>query len=99
MSRRRCTFENCSVILLRLYLIAGVFQCIEEHIVQHLCRNVKCRRRKTLVGNIETSISIAKSIDRMREVNFLFILVSSFLDLGMKRAPPFRVRLQFLDGS
>ena len=39
-------FENCSVILLRLYLIAGVFQCIEEHIVQHLCRNVRCRRRK-----------------------------------------------------
>ena len=39
-------FENRSVILLRLYLIAGVFQCIEEHIVQHLCRNVRCRRRK-----------------------------------------------------
>ena len=54
---------------------------------------------KTLVGNIDTSISIAKSIDRMREVNFLFILVSSFLNLCMKRAPPFLVRLQFLDGS
>ena len=54
---------------------------------------------KTLVGIIEMSISTAKSIDRMREVNFLFILVSSFLDLDMKRAPPFWVRLQFLDGS
>ena len=54
---------------------------------------------RALVGNIETSISIAKSIDRMREVNFLFILVSSFLVLDMKRASPFRVRLQFLDGS
>ena len=39
-------FENRSVILLRLYLIAGVFQCIEENVVQHLCRNVRCRRRK-----------------------------------------------------
>ena len=42
---------------------------------------------KTLVGIIEMSISTAKSIDRMREVNFLFILVSSFLDLDMKKSP------------
>ena len=44
----RCAvlFENRSVILLRLHLVAGVFQCIEEHIVQHLCRNVRCRRRE-----------------------------------------------------
>ena len=39
-------FENCSVISLRLYLIAGVLQRVEENIVQHLCRNVRCRCRK-----------------------------------------------------
>ena len=39
-------FENCSIIFLVLHFIAGVFQCIEEHIVQHLCRNVRCRRRQ-----------------------------------------------------
>ena len=39
-------FENCSVIPLRLYLVAGVLQRIEENIVQHLSRNVRCRRRK-----------------------------------------------------
>ena len=39
-------FENCSVIPLRLYLIAGVLQRVEENIVQHLCRNVRCRCRK-----------------------------------------------------
>ena len=39
-------FENCSVIPLRLYLVAGVLQRIEENIVQHLSRNVRCRNRK-----------------------------------------------------
>ena len=36
-------FENRSVILLRLHLVAGVFQSIQIDVIQHLCRNVRCR--------------------------------------------------------
>ena len=39
-------FENCSVISLRLYLIAGVFQSIQIDVIQHIGRNIRCRRRK-----------------------------------------------------
>ena len=39
-------FENRSVILLRLHLVAGVFQSIQIDVIQHMGRNIRCRRRK-----------------------------------------------------
>ena len=39
-------FENRSVILLRLHLVAGVFQSIQIDVIQHIGRNIRCRRRK-----------------------------------------------------